>query len=351
VRAAWSEGAYLPPYDYDLDGTPCAEVLARGMCHYPTGVADQFPRDQMLAEMGIESYAGFRVMKRGASATGIIIGLHDRATEIVTPELAAVLELFAERAAVELEREAFEAELRASESRYRQIVTTCAEGVWTIDVEGRTTFVNDQMASMLGYEAAEMQGRPFFDFMDEAGRLLASAKLERRLHGVREIHEFRLKMKDGTDLWTIMATSPLRDDAGTVVGALALVSDVTQRRKLEERIQQSQKLESLGLLAGGIAHDFNNLLVGILGNTGIALRDLPHESPVLPALGDIRDSALRLADLTKQMLAYSGRGRFVVEPARGQSPRRGDRPPARRGRLQEGGASIPFRAEPAIRHG
>ena len=86
-----------------------------------------------------------------------------------------------------------------------------------------------------------------------------------------------------------------------------------QRRALEQQVLQAQKLESLGVLAGGIAHDFNNLLVGILGNAGLALMDTPSNAPSWELLRDIETAAHRAADLTRQMLAYSGRGAFVLE--------------------------------------
>jgi len=88
--------------------------------------------------------------------------------------------------------------------------------------------------------------------------------------------------------------------------------DGAQHGGLEAKLQHAQKLESLALLAGGIAHDFNNLLVGILGNVALALSELDEESPLLPVLEDAQGSARRAAELTKQMLAYSGRGRFVL---------------------------------------
>lgn len=203
--------------------------------------------------------------------------------------------------------------ISASEQRYRHIVATCLEGVWTVDEQGNTTFVNRQMAAMLGYEPEEMLGRPLYDFMDDAGRHQAAVNLERRRAGIRERHEFRFKKRDGTELWTILSTTPLSDDLGRYVGALALATDVTERRGLELKIQQAQKLESLGVLAGGVAHDFNNLLVGMLGNVGLALLELPPEAPVIPLLEDIKIAAMRAAELTKQMLAYSGKGRFVVQ--------------------------------------
>ena len=87
-----------------------------------------------------------------------------------------------------------------------------------------------------------------------------------------------------------------------------------QRRRSEEQMRNAQKLESLGVLAGGIAHDFNNLLVGVLGNAGLALLELPEDSSARQPIRDIEVSAQRAAELTRQMLAYSGRGRFRVEP-------------------------------------
>ncbi len=98
-----------------------------------------------------------------------------------------------------------------------------------------------------------------------------------------------------------------------------LRAEIKERERLEEqrfeaRLQHTQKLESLGVLAGGIAHDFNNLLVGMLGNAGLALLDLDEDSPARPTVEQIEIAARRAAELTQQLLAYSGKGRFVVGP-------------------------------------
>ena len=93
-----------------------------------------------------------------------------------------------------------------------------------------------------------------------------------------------------------------------------LKAEMLERERLERRIQQSRKMESLGVLAGGIAHDFNNLLMGVLGNASLALMQMPEDSPLRPRLDEIRKAGRRAADLCGQMLAYSGKGRFVLEP-------------------------------------
>ena len=87
-----------------------------------------------------------------------------------------------------------------------------------------------------------------------------------------------------------------------------------ERRNLEDQLRHAQKLESLGLLAGGVAHDFNNLLTGILGNASLVIEMVPDQAGVRGMLHDIIRASERAADLTRQLLAYAGKGRFVVEP-------------------------------------
>jgi len=101
---------------------------------------------------------------------------------------------------------------------------------------------------------------------------------------------------------------PLRDKSGTIVGAIGTAIDVTRVRQLERRMIDAQRAESLGVLAGGLAHDFNNMLVGVLGNADLALREVPTGAPGRIAIENIRDAALRAAELVDQLLAYAGRG-------------------------------------------
>ncbi|MBD3368218.1 MAG: response regulator [Candidatus Eisenbacteria bacterium] len=102
--------------------------------------------------------------------------------------------------------------------------------------------------------------------------------------------------------------------SGTIAAAIERMRAQEERRELEEQMRHAQKLESLGVLAGGIAHDFNNLLTGILGNADLALMSTTSDTAVGKSLKEIKKSAERAADLSKQMLAYSGRGNFVIEP-------------------------------------
>ncbi|MCX5757630.1 MAG: response regulator, partial [Candidatus Hydrogenedentes bacterium] len=125
--------------------------------------------------------------------------------------------------------------------------------------------------------------------------------------------EKRYLRKDGSVVWARTTGVWLFDTEGKPLYAIAMLLDITDRKKAEAQVLQTQKLESLGALAGGIAHDFNNILMAILGNAGLALQDVSQVSPLRPMLEEIDAAAHRAADLCRQMLAYSGKGRFVVK--------------------------------------
>lgn len=126
--------------------------------------------------------------------------------------------------------------------------------------------------------------------------------------------EWILRRPDGTDVRLLCNAAPIRDGEGRVTGGLIAWRDITQRKRLEEKLRETAKLESVGILAGGIAHDFNNLLTAILGNASMLLDEAPEGSREAVCAEQICSAAERAARLTREMLAYSGRARFVIEP-------------------------------------
>ena len=181
--------------------------------------------------------------------------------------------------------------------------------VWTIDASLRYTAVAGARAEDLGL-GDHVIGRALSDTsgtQEESTLEIHRLALEGRPSRY-EIHRHARFFE--------VCVQPL---AGAGGGAIAVATDVTERRRLEEerveaRLWQAQKLESLGILAGGIAHDFNNLLMGMLGNSSLALHVLPEGTRAHRVVSRIEGSAQRAADLTRQMLAYSGRSAFVIEP-------------------------------------
>jgi PAS domain S-box-containing protein len=125
---------------------------------------------------------------------------------------------------------------------------------------------------------------------------------------------------DGSKQWLSYEVRPWHHMDGTIGGIVMFTRDITllklaqeERAQLEQKLRETQKLESLGVLAGGIAHDFNNILTAIVGNNSLALAELPPDSPLREYLDGIGEASKRAADLIRQMLAYSGRGRFVIQ--------------------------------------
>jgi PAS domain S-box-containing protein len=130
--------------------------------------------------------------------------------------------------------------LKESEEKYRKMIGSLQEGIWVIDKDNLTTFVNTPMAKMLGYTVGEMIGKTLFSFMSEQSTDLAKQNLERRQRGIKEQHEFVLSQKDGADVIALIETQPLVDDNGNYNGAIAGVIDITERKKIEEKLLESE---------------------------------------------------------------------------------------------------------------
>jgi PAS domain S-box-containing protein len=209
----------------------------------------------------------------------------------------------------------------ASELRYRAVVDRLAEGVAITDLEERFVLANPRAAEIFGVPPRRLVGRSLHDFLDEPDWRKVRAESQRRGRGESSTYELRVRRPDGTARSLLLACTPERDAAGRVTGGLGVFHDITDRQRAEEerralelRMLQAQKLESLGILAGGIAHDFNNLLAVMRGNVDLALQQLAPGTPVGDRLATTVRALDRATDLSQQMLAYAGRGKFQVQP-------------------------------------
>ena len=201
------------------------------------------------------------------------------------------------------ERKRGESELRRSEERYRSIVENTHEGICVCDSEHNVTYCNPRLVDLLGYDEAD----PYLQCDQihfEEDRIETERRFERQRSGLRESYDKRLRRKDGSTLWVSASASPVYDDHGGFAGSLCMFNDVTERKRLEEELLQSQKIQAIGQLAGGIAHDFNNLLTVILGHCGVMEGKL-SESPMLKSVVEVRKAGERAAQLTQQLLAFS----------------------------------------------
>jgi PAS domain S-box-containing protein len=172
---------------------------------------------------------------------------------------------------------------RESEVKYRRIVETAQEGIWVLDASDRTTYVNQRMADMLASTPAQLVGRSLFDFMDDEWKQIAIRKLGRQRPGPAESHEFKFRRANGSEFWGSLSTSPVADDVGQDTGALAMVADITEQRKLKNQLMVSDRLASVGTLAAGVAHEINNPLASVIANLELAL---PHLDWLQTKVGD-----------------------------------------------------------------
>ncbi|MGD0821948.1 MAG: PAS domain S-box protein [Desulfomonilia bacterium] len=220
------------------------------------------------------------------------------------------------------ERKRVEEALRESEERFRSLIQSSSDIIVILDQNGLITYESPSMEQILRYPAGEMIGKNPLDYMhpgDIGGVVKALSEVFEDVNpGIPT--EFRFKRADGTWVYLEAIGNNLIDYAG-INGVVITARDITERKKAEElkldmerRLLHAQKLESLGVMAGGIAHDFNNLLMAILGNLDLARLDLSPVSRSRPFIDQALVAARRAADLTNQMLAYSGKGRFDLKP-------------------------------------
>jgi len=198
-----------------------------------------------------------------------------------------------------------------AEMRLRAVVANAPVVIFAVDAGGTITLCEGRGLASVGIDPATAVGRSYRDqhpqIRESIGLALAGQSFRRNVT-IR-----------GRTFETFYSAT--RDAAGEQQGVIGVGTDVTERLKaqedrdrLEAEVRHGQKLESLGVLAGGIAHDFNNMLTSILGNADLALAAMPTEAQSRAHMERIRDAGRRLSGLTHQLLAYSGRGTFVVEP-------------------------------------
>jgi PAS domain S-box-containing protein len=214
-----------------------------------------------------------------------------------------------------------ETALRRSEMEYRMIVENQADLVVKVDRNGHFLFVSPSYCRLFGKTEVELIGHAFMPLVHEDDRASTAEAMKALFSPPHETFLEQRAMTAKGWRWLAWNDKAILDESGNVSEIVGVGRDVTDRKRaeaerleLERKIKETQKLESLGALAGGIAHDFNNILMVILGNADLAREALPEPSPARENLVEIGTACRRAAELCRQMLAYSGKGRFVVEP-------------------------------------
>ena len=273
---------------------------------------------RFAAETGRAQDTRWHVRKDGSRfwANGVMLGLRDK-----NNTLRGLAKIVRDDSGLKQSEELLQYQLNLADA----IANNAAEALFLIDSEGRTTFANPSARQMFGWTHEELVGQSLHEKLhcrrpdgspntgDECPHMQVLVTGET----LRGQDNFFIH-KDGRVLPVTCSIAPIRGES-SVDGAVLVVRDVSEQRQAEEAIRekdeafrQAQKLESIGVLAGGIAHDFNNLLHVVLGNADIALSSLATKSPAREPIEEVVRATLRAADLTRQLLAYSGKGAFIV---------------------------------------
>jgi PAS domain S-box-containing protein len=225
----------------------------------------------------------------------------------------------------ETERYEAELDLRQIWDRLDGALKAAVIALWDFNIPEGTLSLNRNMAEFLGLNTNIIRDsetvRKRYIYENDFPFLVKKMEDFIRYNHGTYTDELKIRMHDGKYRWFFARGKVVEYDAtGNPVRVAGSAMDITEQKEaelkrieIEQKMQQSQKLESLGLLAGGIAHDFNNLLTGILGNTDILLYEIPGDSEIRSRLLEIKKTAKMASDLTHQMLAYSGKGSFIIE--------------------------------------
>ncbi len=287
-----------------------AVPLSLGNLHLGALIAGQvfgrypelLPLQRIAREAGVSPQVLWKEASRQAPVSGRTLGIYGDL-------LASLGQAFLrQRYAAILDRK-----LAETNRRYRLFIEGVKDyALCTLSLEGLVTSWNAGAQRLLGYSEDEILGEDFSRFFtpEDIERGIPQKELQTAGRGGLAQNEGWRVRKDGTRFFCSGVLAFAGEGDGRELGKL--MRDVTEQRRNEEAMLQSQKLESIGVLAGGIAHDFNNLLTGILGGVSLAKDSLPADHPAYPMLNIAERSGEKSAGLISQLLAYAGKGFFVI---------------------------------------
>ena len=306
--------------NYRLAGTPFEEVLKKGFRAYTDDVRTHYPNDEVLTELGIQSFVATPLVDYHGRAVGVM-GVFDRKPMENIEVAESTLQIFAARAAAEIERQRFEDDLGAEKERLAVTLRSIGDGFITTDVDGRVLMLNNVAEKLTGWMQEAAVGQPLVDVFticNERTRKPVHNAVERIIEtgaAVGLANHSLLVSRSGGDCLIETSASPIRDKMNKKIGVVLVFRDVTEKNRAEEERRKNEKLESLGVAAGGIAHDFNNLLTGILGNLSLALITIDPGDDVAERLNTAKKAAMRAQELAQQLLTFAKGGAPVKKAA------------------------------------
>jgi len=257
---------------YPLKGTPSEKAVKTGL---PIIVSDtekenDYWINEKLLKEGIRSSLVFPLEYKGKIFGTLNFG--SKAPNHFLPTQLNLLQQIVPGLAISIQNSLLLEEMKQSEERYRTVVEGALDGVLIVADDYRFKFVNERLVEMLGYTREELIGMDFREVLDEESKTLVMDRYVRRQRGedVPPQYEFNVIRKNGEVRNVEISSSIIKDVVG-ITQTIAFLKDITEKKKMEEQLLQTEKLRSLGEMASGVAHDFNNALAAILGNTQLLL--------------------------------------------------------------------------------
>lgn len=215
------------------------------------------------------------------------------------------------------EKRRAEKALRMAEEKYRSIFENAIEGIFQLTPDGRLLVANPALARICGYNEPEELIAAIKDFSNQVYDDPEGLKqLNERIQQDKFVQNFEIKArrKDGTSFWMSINVNAVHDNEGGINYLEGMLEDITQRKKLEDQLRQSQKMEAIGTLAGGVAHDFNNILTVIMGYTHLMDLYVKNDDPIYPYINQINSAAEKAKRLTSNLLAFSRKQMISLSP-------------------------------------
>lgn len=321
------------PYFVDeKDDTPAPKPLGRGMTEYVlrTGrpllakpeVLQELHKKEEIVLIGAISidWLGVPLKTKGKTFGVLTVQTYTEGTRY-NEEDKNILEFVSAQVAMAIERKKAGDALKKSEKRYRRLIENQGEGTAIMSPVEHFIQVNPAAERIFGVEPGTLAGLCLLDFLTVEDQELIQGETGKRKEGNASVYEHMIVRPNGEKRCLLVTATPDYDENKVFKGAFVIFRDITDRkkaerdkRKLEEQLRQSQKMEAIGTLAGGIAHDFNNILSAIIGYSELAL-DMSRENPELSDhIDKVLTAGNRAKDLVKQILAFSRKDKNKREP-------------------------------------